>query len=75
MKNENHESVTDVLAEMHAFKNHPNARKTVKGTFVAGILDGLARRIEAALKREHVGNGETESEIPCSPSQGNGHVL
>lgn len=52
MKNENQESVTDVLAEMHAFKNHPNARKTVKGTFVASILDGLARRIEAALKRE-----------------------
>ncbi len=49
MNDELLEPLTDVLAEMRGFRNHPNAKKRVSGTFVAGVLFGLANRIEAAL--------------------------
>ena len=44
------EPLTDVLAEMRGFRNHPDAKKRVSGAFVAGVLFGLANRIEAALE-------------------------
>lgn len=46
------ETVADVVREMRAFKNLPQAKRNVSGAFVAGVLGGLANRIEKAHRRE-----------------------
>ncbi|MBO6031962.1 MAG: hypothetical protein J6Q22_11015 [Prevotella sp.] len=46
------ERFEDITAEMRAFKNHPNAKKSVSGSFLTGLLYGLANRLDAARKRE-----------------------
>ena len=48
MKNE---TIEDIVREMRGFKDTHNAKRTVPGFFVAGVLTGLAGRIEAALNR------------------------
>lgn len=52
MSEELKEPVKAILAEMREFRNHPNAKKRVSGMFVAGVLFGLAGRIDDAVKRE-----------------------
>lgn len=52
MSEEMKEKVDEVLEEMRGFVNHPNAKKRVAGSFVAGVLYGLAGRIDDAVKRE-----------------------
>ena len=46
------ETIRDIVAEMRAFKNHPNSKKSVSGSFLTGLLCGLANRLDAAWKRE-----------------------
>ena len=46
------EHFEDITAEMRAFKNHPNAKKSVSGSFLTGLLCGLANRLDAAMNRE-----------------------
>lgn len=43
------ETLDDILREMRSFINTPNAKRTVRGSFVAGVLIGLAGRIEKAV--------------------------
>lgn len=57
------EPLSAILEEMRMFVNHPNAKKRVAGSFVAGVLYGLAGRIDDAVKREKLAIANSLNEI------------
>lgn len=50
------ESFEYITGEMRAFKVHLSTKKRVSGASVAGVLEGLADRLDEAWKRERIGN-------------------
>lgn len=45
-----------IIAEIRAFGVYLSTKKRVSGAFVTGVLEGIADRLDAAWKRERVGN-------------------
>lgn len=54
MSLEKQETIADIVEEMRNFQNLPQAKQQVSGKFVAGVLAGLAGRIEKAWGRARI---------------------